>query len=385
MPPTLTFPGVYIEEVPSGVRTITGVATSITAFVGYATRGPVNEPTLVQSFADFIRTFGGLSAKSTMSYAVQQFFQNGGSQALIVRAARTTGAGHDARAGSVDRRRRRQQGADAEAASPGEWSDNLRVRIDRNTKDEPGRRRRRSSTCSIKDVGTGVIEALRNLPPTRVASRRSSSSSRRSSASRQPADAAARRARRRQRRASDPFDPAVPARFTAFPTTGGQSGEDGDQRTTDLVPAADDGGPASTRSRAPTSSTCSASRRPAGERHERRARARRGGEGPRGALLPRPPRALHRRPAPGLDGAVDRSPAARRSCARTSRSGRTTARTRRSTSRTSGRPTRCRATSLADFPPCGRDRRRHGAHRRDARRVEGAGRARRRASTACRS
>ena len=44
MPPTLTFPGVYIEEVPSGVRTITGVATSITAFVGYATRGPVNEP-----------------------------------------------------------------------------------------------------------------------------------------------------------------------------------------------------------------------------------------------------------------------------------------------------------------------------------------------------
>src|SRR5215213_9189328 len=85
MPSTLTFPGVYIEEVPSGVRTITGVATSITAFVGYARRGPVNEPTIVQSFADFSRLFGGLSPKSTMSQAVQQYFLNGGRDALIVR------------------------------------------------------------------------------------------------------------------------------------------------------------------------------------------------------------------------------------------------------------------------------------------------------------
>lgn len=44
MPAQLTYPGVYIEEVPSGVRTITGVATSITAFVGRAARGPVNDP-----------------------------------------------------------------------------------------------------------------------------------------------------------------------------------------------------------------------------------------------------------------------------------------------------------------------------------------------------
>jgi phage tail sheath protein FI len=44
MPVTPTYPGVYIEEVPSEVRTITGVATSITAFIGRALRGPVNEP-----------------------------------------------------------------------------------------------------------------------------------------------------------------------------------------------------------------------------------------------------------------------------------------------------------------------------------------------------
>ncbi|MFZ1768145.1 MAG: phage tail sheath family protein, partial [Caldilinea sp.] len=73
MPVTLSYPGVYIEEVPSGVRTIAGVATSITAFVGRALRGPVNQAVRVQSFAEFERIFGGLSATSGMSYAVQHF------------------------------------------------------------------------------------------------------------------------------------------------------------------------------------------------------------------------------------------------------------------------------------------------------------------------
>ena len=80
MPSALTYPGVYIEEIPSGVRTITGVATSITAFVGRAQRGPVNRPVRVQSFAEFSRIFGGLWALSRMSYAVNQFFQHGGSR-----------------------------------------------------------------------------------------------------------------------------------------------------------------------------------------------------------------------------------------------------------------------------------------------------------------
>jgi phage tail sheath protein FI len=60
MPVAVSYPGVYIEEIPSGVRTITGVATSITAFVGRAARGPVSEPTTINSFADFERMFGGL-------------------------------------------------------------------------------------------------------------------------------------------------------------------------------------------------------------------------------------------------------------------------------------------------------------------------------------
>jgi phage tail sheath protein FI len=85
MPVTPTYPGVYVEEIPSGVRTIVGVATSITAFIGRAKRGPVNEATIINSFGDFERIFGGLDLDSTMSYAVRDFYLNGGSQAIIVR------------------------------------------------------------------------------------------------------------------------------------------------------------------------------------------------------------------------------------------------------------------------------------------------------------
>ena len=60
MPATLSYPGVYVEEIPSGVHAITGVPTSVTAFVGRARRGPVNSATVVNSFSDFGRVFGGL-------------------------------------------------------------------------------------------------------------------------------------------------------------------------------------------------------------------------------------------------------------------------------------------------------------------------------------
>ena len=85
MPITPTYPGVYIEEIPSGVHAITGVATSITAFVGYTARGLDNRAAEIFSFADFERAFGGLAADSELSYAVQQFFQNGGNTACVVR------------------------------------------------------------------------------------------------------------------------------------------------------------------------------------------------------------------------------------------------------------------------------------------------------------
>ena len=90
MPPTLTYPGVYIEELPSGVHTIAGVATSIAAFIGWAPQGPTNEAVLVQSYSDFARQFGGLDARSLLGYSVNQFFANGGQQTYIVRLVQTT-------------------------------------------------------------------------------------------------------------------------------------------------------------------------------------------------------------------------------------------------------------------------------------------------------
>src|ERR1700744_5171302 len=84
-----TYPGVYIEELPSGVHTITGVATSIAAFAGWAPQGPVTEAVLVTSWSDFARQFGGLSSGNYLGYAVNEFFADGGQQAYIVRLVAT--------------------------------------------------------------------------------------------------------------------------------------------------------------------------------------------------------------------------------------------------------------------------------------------------------
>jgi uncharacterized protein len=72
-------------ESPGSLRVIARAATSIAAFIGRALKGPVNEPVLVRSFADYSRVFGGLWQPSTLSYAVEQFFENGGRAAVIVR------------------------------------------------------------------------------------------------------------------------------------------------------------------------------------------------------------------------------------------------------------------------------------------------------------
>ncbi|WP_375506024.1 hypothetical protein [uncultured Nostoc sp.] len=60
MPIQPTYPGVYVEEIHSGVRTITGVSTSITAFICRALRGPIDEPITINNYGDFERIFGGL-------------------------------------------------------------------------------------------------------------------------------------------------------------------------------------------------------------------------------------------------------------------------------------------------------------------------------------
>jgi phage tail sheath protein FI len=134
---TPTYPGVYIEEVPSGVHSITGVATSIAAFIDFFRRGPMNDAVEIYSFADFERTFGGLDARSEGSYAVQQFFLNGGTHAWVVRVASPGGGGNTATEASVTAARE-SSATDAltfTAANEGEWGNNLRVRVDWGTSD----------------------------------------------------------------------------------------------------------------------------------------------------------------------------------------------------------------------------------------------------------
>src|SRR5688572_5217700 len=84
MPINPKYPGVYIEEIQSPVRTIVGVSTSMTAFVGRAITGPRNKSIVIHNFGEYTDKFGGLSKESALSYAVDQYFLNGGKDAIIV-------------------------------------------------------------------------------------------------------------------------------------------------------------------------------------------------------------------------------------------------------------------------------------------------------------
>ncbi|WP_405598841.1 MULTISPECIES: phage tail sheath family protein [unclassified Streptomyces] len=128
-----TYPGVYVEELPSSTRAISAVTTSVTAFVGHTRRGPLNEPVRVTGFAEFERRFGALSAQSPLAYAVHQFFGNGGSVAVIVRVAKA-GSGKTACVvlESTDGRSESPV-LEVHAKEPGVWGNSLRVAVDYDT------------------------------------------------------------------------------------------------------------------------------------------------------------------------------------------------------------------------------------------------------------
>ncbi len=79
------YPGVYTQEIPSGVRTISGAPTSVALFLGPTMTGIDGRPIRVMNYGDFERSFGGLSQKSSLSYSVMHFFANGGGEAFVVR------------------------------------------------------------------------------------------------------------------------------------------------------------------------------------------------------------------------------------------------------------------------------------------------------------
>ncbi|WP_246760894.1 hypothetical protein [Ralstonia solanacearum] len=127
MPVALSYPGVYVDERPSGVRTITGVATSITAFVGRAAAGPTDDPQMLTSFADYERQFGGLAVDCPMSYAVRDFYLNGGAMALVVRVTHD-----DAATATITLTGTGSPSADLvlDAASAGGWGNRLAAAVD---------------------------------------------------------------------------------------------------------------------------------------------------------------------------------------------------------------------------------------------------------------
>ena len=85
MATTYLSPGVYIEEVDRGPRPIQGVGTSMAALIGFAARGPINEPTLVTSWVQFEDVFGGFLPGAYLPYSVFGYFQNGGDSCYVLR------------------------------------------------------------------------------------------------------------------------------------------------------------------------------------------------------------------------------------------------------------------------------------------------------------
>lgn len=167
MPVSVTYPGVYIQELPSGVRTVSGVATSIAAFVGRALRGPVNQPLTCFSFGEFTRRFGGLWANGPMSYAIDDFYGNGGGQAEVVRLFKAKAADDDGIA-TLD------IGALAlRASSPGEWGNNLAGSASHPDATDPVGAAQAAEKYGlavadlfdirIEDKATGAVEVFRNL------------------------------------------------------------------------------------------------------------------------------------------------------------------------------------------------------------------------------
>jgi uncharacterized protein len=128
MPVQVSYPGVYIQEIPSGVHTITGVSTSIAAFFGRASKGKMNKAIRLLSYADYVRTFGAPHPASDLANSVRLFFANGGTDCYVVRLAR------NARAAAVTMRS--LSAADvltATAKAEGQWANTLRLEVDYKT------------------------------------------------------------------------------------------------------------------------------------------------------------------------------------------------------------------------------------------------------------
>ncbi len=136
--PTLSYPGVYVVEVPSGVHTITGVATSIGAFFGRATKGPMHKAVRILSLSDYKRAFGKPNPSSDLAQSVHQFFDNGGTDCYVVRLGQGGTGPQPALKAAVTLKNIAAGGASknvltATAKAEGLWGNGLRLEVDYNT------------------------------------------------------------------------------------------------------------------------------------------------------------------------------------------------------------------------------------------------------------
>jgi uncharacterized protein len=152
MPVALRQPGVYIEEVSSGVRTISGVATSIALFIGWAPRGPVDRALRMSSYAQYERAYGGMDSRTLLGHSVKHFYDNGGSDAYVVRIADATAVTASC---SID-------ALDIEASSPGAWANAYSVRLTRRPDDAT----RFGLEIILPTSNNAVVESFANLSMT---------------------------------------------------------------------------------------------------------------------------------------------------------------------------------------------------------------------------
>ena len=92
MPVTPTYPGVYVQEVPSGVRTIAGVSTSVGMFIGASKKGPMFSPVRCVNYSAFRDKFGEDSSAGSLAQYVKLFFLNGGTDCYVTRIAQGASA-----------------------------------------------------------------------------------------------------------------------------------------------------------------------------------------------------------------------------------------------------------------------------------------------------
>lgn len=137
MPVNPTYPGVYVQELPSGNQTITGVSTSVAAFIDYFSKGPMNTPVQVTNMGDVDRIFGGLDENSPASFGLLQFFRNGGQIAWVVRVTAESNPAVTASLTLLEALASPPAATvpllKADASNAGAWGNNVMVVVDHDT------------------------------------------------------------------------------------------------------------------------------------------------------------------------------------------------------------------------------------------------------------